>query len=217
VKEERKMEALYDYLLKNFEPNKPIFLSDVKTSGINYANIRKQMKNLVDSGKIKRFDSGIYFLTTKTIFKSGSELSTDDVLEYKYLLSDNKRCGYISGLMFFNQLGLSTQLPMVYEVVSNKATKDRRETTLGGSKVVVRRPKVTVNDGNYKILQFLDLLRDIDMYSEVTGDSLKEKLYRYMDKSGLTVNEMKPYFSYYPDKLYKNLVETGVIFNGIFA
>ena len=211
------MEALYDYLLKNFEPNEPIFLSDVKTSGINYANIRKQMKNLADSGKIKRFDSGIYFLTTKTIFKSGSELSPDDVLEYKYLLSDNKRCGYISGLMFFNQLGLSTQLPMVYEVVSNKATKDRRETTLGGSKVVVRRPKVTVNDGNYKILQFLDLLRDIDMYSEVTGDSLKEKLYLYMDKSGLTVNEMKPYFSYYPDKLYKNLVETGVIFNGIFA
>jgi len=196
------MEALYDYLLKNFEPNKPIFLSDVKTSGINYANIRRQMKNLVDSGKIKRFDSGIYFLTTKTIFKSGSELSPDDVLEYKYLLSDNKRCGYISGLMFFNQLGLSTQLPMVYEVVS---------------KVVVRRPKVTVTEGNYKILQFLDLLRDIDMYSEVTGDSLKEKLYRYMDKSGLTVNEMKPYFSYYPDKLYKNLVETGVIFNGIFA
>ena len=98
------MEALYDYLLKNFEPNKPIFLSDVKTSGINYANIRRQMKNLVDSGKIKRFDSGIYFLTTKTIFKSGSELSHDDVLEYKYLLSDNKRCGYISGLMFFNQL-----------------------------------------------------------------------------------------------------------------
>lgn len=25
-----------------------------------------------------------------------------DVLKYKYLLSDNKRCGYISGPMFFN-------------------------------------------------------------------------------------------------------------------
>ena len=55
------------------------------------------------------------------------------------------------------------------------------------------------------------------VHHEDAGDSLKEKLYRYMDKSGLTVNEMKPYFSYYPDKLYKNLVETGVIFNGIFA
>lgn len=135
-----------------------------------------------------------------------------DVLKYKYLLSDNKRCGYISGLMFFNQLGLSTQLPMVYEVVSNKATKDYRETKLGSARVVVRRPRVTVTEANYKILQFLDIFRDIDRYSEVTGDSLKEKLYRYMDKAGLTVSEMKPYFSYYPDKLYKNLVETEVIF-----
>lgn len=95
---------------------------------------------------------------------------------------------------------------------SNKATRDRRETMLGSAKVVVRSPKVTVAEANYKILQFLDFIRDIDMYSEVTGDSLKEKLYRYMDKAGLTVSEMKPYFSYYPDKLYKNLVETEVIF-----
>lgn len=131
---------------------------------------------------------------------------------YKYLLSDNKRCGYISGLMFFNQLGLSTQLPMAYEVVSNKATRNRRETMLGSARVVVRSPKVIVTEDNYKTLQFLDLIRDIDMYSEVTGDSLKEKLYRYMEKAGLTVSEMKPCFSYYPDKLYKNLVETGVIF-----
>lgn len=101
---------------------------------------------------------------------------------------------------------------MAYEVVSNRATRDRRGTMFGSAKVVVRRPKVTVTEGNYKILQFLDLIRDIDMYSEVTGDSLNEKLYRYMDKAGLTVSEMKPYLSYYPDKLYKNLVETGVIF-----
>lgn len=101
---------------------------------------------------------------------------------------------------------------MAYKVVSNKAMRDRRETMLGSAKVVVRRPKVTVTEGDYKILQFLDLIRDIDMYSEVTGDSLNEKLYRYMDKAWLTVSEMKHYFSYYPDKLYKNLVETEVIF-----
>ena len=28
---------------------------------------------------------------------------------------------------------------------------------------------------------------------------------------------MEPYFSYYPDKLYKNLVETRVIYNGVLA
>ena len=127
-------------------------------------------------------------------------------------MSDNKRCGYISGLMFFNQLGLLTQLPMAYEVVSNKATRDRRETMLGSARVVVCSPKVTVTEGNYKILQFLGLIKDIYRYFEVTGESLKKKLYRYMHKSGLTVSAMKPYSHYYPDKLYKNLVETEVIF-----
>jgi hypothetical protein len=42
---------------------------------------------------------------------------------------------------------------------------------------------------------------------------LKEKLYQYMEQVGLTVSEMKPYFPYYPDKLYKNLAETEVIFS----
>lgn len=211
------METLYDYLAENCPPNRPIFLTDIKINGVSSSSIRKQMKRLVDFGKLKRFDVGIYFIPTKSIFKSKSELSPDDVLKYKYLLNDNKRCGYMSGLMLFNQLGLTTQVPVVYEVVSNKATKDYRETTLGDSKVIVRRPKITVTDTNYKILQFLDVLKDVDVYSEVTGKSLNKKLLNYMNMIGLTVDEMKPYFSYYPDKLYKNLVETGVIFNGLPA
>lgn len=51
-----------------------------------------------------------------------------------------------------------------------------------------------------------------DLHSLYIYHSLKKKLYRYMDKAGLTVSAMKSYFSYYPDKLYKNLVETEVIF-----
>lgn len=51
-----------------------------------------------------------------------------------------------------------------------------------------------------------------DLHSLYIYHSLKEKLYRYMHKSGLTVSAMKPYSHYYPDKLYKNLVETEVIF-----
>lgn len=38
-----------------------------------------------------------------------------------------------------------------------------------------------------------------------------------MSRASLRLSEMEPYFSYYPDKLYKNLVETRVIYNGILA
>ncbi len=211
------MEMLYQYILDNYKQNEPIFLADLQIEGLSNVNLRQQIKKLVDTGKLKRFDKGIYFLPKKTIFKSGSQIAPESVLEYKYLRDKSKRCGYISGLMFFNQMGLTTQVPMLYEVVTNKATNEYRETSLAKSKVIVRRPKVTITEDNYKVLQFLDLLKDVDVYSEVTGKPLQERLCQYMNDIDISIAEMEPYFSYYPNKLYKNLIETRVIFNGVLA
>lgn len=211
------METLYEYLLDNYKENEPIFLADLQVDGMTRTNVRQQIKKLTDTGKVKRFDNGIYFLPKKTIFKSGSQLAPEKVLECKYLRDKDERCGYVSGLMFFNQMGLTTQVPMMYEVVSNKATNDYRETSLAKSRVIVRKPKVPVTEKNYKDLQFLDMLKDVDVYSEVTGKPLQERLYRHMDDAHLSISEMEPYFAYYPDKLYKNLVETRVIYNGLLA
>ena len=209
------METLYEYLLDNYKENEPIFLVDLQVDGMTRTNVRQQIKKLTDTGKVKRFDNGIYFLPKKTIFKSGSQLAPEKVLECKYLRDKDERCGYVSGLMFFNQMGLTTQVPMMYEVVSNKATNDYRETSLAKSRVIVRKPKVPVTEKNYKDLQFLDMLKDVDVYSEVTGKPLQERLYRHMDDAHLSISEMEPYFAYYPDKLYKNLVETRVIYKDI--
>lgn len=211
------METLYEYLLDNYKENEPIFLADLQVDGMTRTNVRQQIKKLTDTGKVKRFDNGIYFLPKKTIFKSGSQLAPEKVLECKYLRDKDERCGYVSGLMFFNQMGLTTQVPMMYEVVSNKATNDYRETSLAKSRVIVRKPKVPVTEKNYKALQFLDMLKDVDVYSEVTGKPLQDRLYRYMDDANLSISEMEPYFAYYPDKLYKNLVETRVIYNDLLA
>ena len=211
------METLYEYLLDNYKENEPIFLADLQVDGMTRTNVRQQIKKLTDTGKVKRFDNGIYFLPKKTIFKSGSQLAPEKVLECKYLRDKDERCGYVSGLMFFNKMGLTTQVPMMYEVVSNKATNDYRETSLAKSRVIVRKPKVPVTEKNYKALQFLDMLKDVDVYSEVTGKPLQDRLYRYMDDANLSISEMEPYFAYYPDKLYKNLVETRVIYNGLLA
>ena len=202
------METLYEYLLDNYKENEPIFLADLQVDGMTRTNVRQQIKKLTDTGKVKRFDNGIYFLPKKTIFKSGSQLAPEKVLECKYLRDKDERCGYVSGLMFFNQMGLTTQVPMMYEVVSNKATNDYRETSLAKSRVIVRKPKVPVTEKNYKALQFLDMLKDVDVYSEVTGKPLQDRLYRYMDDANLSISEMEPYFAYYPDKLYVKILST---------
>ncbi len=211
------MEKVYEYIIENYEVNEPIFLTDLNIEGITGNNIRQQLKKLVDTGKIKRFDKGIYFLPKTSIFMSGSQLPVEKVLECKYLKDKECRCGYISGLMFCNQIGLTTQVPMQYEVVSNKATSDYRETSLAKSRVIVRRPKVTVTESNYKVLQFLDMLKDVDVYSELNGTALQKRLYQYMYETNIRLADMKEYLPYYPDKLYRNLVETRVIYNGVLT
>ena len=211
------MSNLYQYLINKYKENEPFFLSDIQIEGMTGNNIRQQLKKLTDIGKIKRFDKGIYYIQKKSIFKSGTQPTLEKVLEYKYLQDNNKRCGYITGLLFFNQLGLTTQVPMQYEIVSNRATNNYRETTLAKSRVIIRRPKITVTENNYMALQFLDMLKDIDVYSEISGITLQKRLYQYMNDVGLKISDLESYFSYYPDKLYKNLIETRVIYNGILA
>lgn len=204
--------SLYDYLTKNFCENEPIFVSEIKIEGMTDVNLRQQIKKLADSGKIKRFDTGIYFLPKETIFRSGSQPSIYKVIEKKYLQIEKQRCGYISGIMLANQMGLTTQVPMVYEVVTNKATKDYRETKLAKTRVIIRKPRVEITEDNYKILQFLDLMKDIDNYSEVPEEQLQKRLLEYMKNIKLSFSMLEPYLSYYPDRIYKNMYEMRLLY-----
>lgn len=204
--------SLYEYLIENYNENEPIFISEIQIEDMTDVNIRQQIKKLTDSGKIKRFDTGIYFIPKKSVFRSGSQLSLYKVIEQKYIVRKKERYGYISGMMLANQMGLTTQVPMAYEVVTNKATKDYRETSLAKTRVIIRKPRVEVTEDNYKALQFLDLMKDIDYYSEIEREQLQERLIRYMQEINLRFYMLEPYLSSYPDRLYKNMYETRLLY-----
>lgn len=202
---------LYDYLMERYGENTPIFISELNIEGLNESTLRVQIKKMTDAGKLKRFDTGIYFIPKKTIFKSGSTISAMQVIEKKYLKNKDEVCGYLSGYMLVNMAGLTTQVPVIYEVVSNNATTDYRKVMINKTRVIVRRPKVLVTNENVRILQFLDLLKDVDVYSEEQGDNLKKRMLEIMKKMDITFSALEPYLSYYPEKIYKNMYETGVL------
>ena len=209
-------EAVYAYLLENYKANEPIFLSEISVPNIKKGSVRLQLKKLTADGSVKRFDTGIYYIPQKSMFQFGSMLSVDDVIRKKYLTDGGSSCGYMSGLLFANQLGLTTQVPMVYEIYTNKATTDYRDTTLGNMRIIIRRPSVDVNDGNVNILQFLDLLKEVDDVSELTGAPLTDRLLKYMKANGLDFAALKKYLPYYPDRIYRNMYEVGLL-NGVVA
>lgn len=120
-------------------------------------------------------------------------------------------CGYLSGYMLVNMVGLTTQVPVIYEVVSNNATIDYRKIMINKIRVIVRRPKVPVTNENVRILQFLDLIKDVDVYSKEEGNDLKRRMLEIMKKLDITFLALEPYLSFYPEKIYKNMYETGVL------
>lgn len=208
------IDVVYEYLRKNYSENEPIFLSDVRIPDMKDVSIRQQFKKLTVDGRLKRFDTGIYYLPKESMFRSGSMLSVDEVIKRKYLMDGQEQCGYISGILFANRLGITTQVPMVYEVYTNKATTDYRETELANVRVILKKPYVTIDDQNASSLQFLDLLKEIADISEIEGTELTDRLLDYMRKKKISFDSLKEYLSYYPERIYKNMYEVGLL-NGI--
>lgn len=197
---------LYKYLQDNYQTNEPIIMNDLDLP-ISNSNLRQMFKNLCDSGKVKRFDSGIYYLPKQTKLKSGNTLSSDTVAKYKYINRNDKIIGYYSGNTFANLLGITTQVPYVKEIVTNEASAICRQIDLNGQRIIIRKPKIEINNSNYLVLQLLDLLKDYQLYkdNEVKNDIAIIK--KYIKKTNITKKQIDKYISLYPDKVYRSIYE----------
>lgn len=211
-----KVDEVFEFLKNNYKDNEPILLSEIKVPGIKDVSVRQQLKKLTQDGRIKRFDSGVYFIPRKSMFTFGSEISVEEVLRKKYLMDGNDRCGYVGGLTFANQIGLTTQLPSVYEIYTNKTAMDYREVMVANIRVIIRKPYVKVDGKNYAILQFLNLMKEIVEVSELEGAALTDRLVDYLKQKQIRFDALKPFLPYYPDRIYKNMYEVGLL-HGISA
>lgn len=197
---------LYEYLKKNYKPNEPIFLTDIELE-VSNNYLRQMFKVLCDEGKIKRYDTGIYYLPAASRLKGGAVMAPDMVARYKYISRNGKVEGYYSGYTFANQLGLTTQVPFNIEIVSNSASAKYREVKVKNQKVILRKPKAVVTKDNCNVLQFLDLLKDVELYADEENADTRELIVKYIRDNSITMEKLDQYISLYPDKVYKNLYE----------
>ncbi len=204
-------DVVFDFFREKFGENEPVFLSEINVPGIGSGSVRQSLKRLTEQGKIRRFDSGIYFVPKKSAFPWGTTLPVDVVVRKKYTEERGRRCGYFSGLLFANQLGLTTQVPTAYEVYTNKATTALRKIKLGGQRIIIRRPCVLVDDDNADVLQFLDLMKEVCEISELKGPELTDRLLQYVKANGFNLKTIKQYLPFYPDRIYRNMYDAGLL------
>ena len=200
---------IYDYIIDNYKNGEPIFLSELPGESKDY--LRQEMKKLVDEGRLERLYNGVYYLSYITILGTKGKISMDRYIEKKYLSMNGKTSGYITGMQLANKYGFTTQNPSCYEICSNEATTKQRKLEIDGNTLIIYKPVAKITDKNKAELQFLDLMSVIDKYSEITGKELTSKIRKYAESTRLNFSTVKEYLPLYPDRVYRNIYEGGLM------
>ena len=125
---------LKTYLMENYGYNEPIFLNDLAIEGLSDNAVRQSVKRLVASGFLERYDNGIYYIPKRDGLLGKSYLDPSMVIMRRYVQNKSEIYGYLTGISFANQLGLTTQMPAVIEIVTNREASNGRMITVGSQR-----------------------------------------------------------------------------------
>lgn len=203
---------LKEYLEKAYGYNEPIFISEIQLEGISDNALRQYFKRMVHSGDIIRFDTGVYYLPKASRILKKSYLDPMKVIIRKYIKNAGETYGYFSGATFANQIGLTTQMPTVLEIVTSRESTKGRIVTVGSQKVRLKRPSIEITSENAGLLQLLDIVSQANLYSEYPEQKTGEILKRYVRNQRYTRESLMNSLPAITGTTAKNLIKWGIIY-----
>jgi len=203
---------LKSYLIENFGYNEPIFLNDLSIEGLSENAVRQSVKRLVANGFLERYDNGIYYIPKQGGLSGKSYLDPFLVIMRKYVKSKSETYGYITGISFANQLGLTTQMPAVIEIVTNREATNGRMVTVGNLKVRVKKSTVTISENNAELLQLLDSVGQAEKYTELPMEETIDTMISYVKQKRFTKEQLSEVSTILTGATAKKLIEWGMIY-----
>lgn len=188
---------LYDYIKEHYKETEPIFLSDLLSVNTAELDLNQQLKELCANDLLQQYDDKVYFIPKKTTLNSTVGPNADMVARYRFISKGNNVDGFYAGNTFANQIGISTQVPQVIEIVSNNVSDDG-EVLIGNRRFDIRKPAVPITKENVRVLQMLELLVKLDAYLDCSHEEAREKFREYISVYGITKNDVDLYITKYP-------------------
>lgn len=193
-------ELVLNYIKK--QPNAtPIFIDEVnqfvlpfyKTGDKQkvYNNVKAILNRLNKENIIKTAYKGIYYIPKTNLFGE-MLLGNNEIVKYKYLMDKKGNIkGYITGALLFNQAHLTTQVPNVIDIATNEC-KNYNKYFNKDLNVIIRQPKIKVNNENYKYLQLFDLIENKDNIG-IEVENADELIYEFIKENDLDFEKIIKY------------------------
>lgn len=198
---------LYNYIIEHYKEAEPIFFSDLEREDISKSALNQQLKKLCDKGVLMKYDTGVYYIPKKTLLNSVVGPNADMVARYRFISRGDNIDGFYGGNSFANQIGITTQVPRVVEIVSNNTNSSDREVRIGNRRFYVRKPIVQITKENVYVLQMLELLKNLDAYLDYSYADAKEKFAEYISIHGIKRSDVDCYIRKYPMSTFRYYYE----------
>lgn len=162
-----------------------------------YVTAAKAIERLQKKGLIKKLSKGIFYKPNVTVF--GELKPREEEILKPYLFEDGKRIAYITGASLYNQLNLTTQVPAMYKI----ASADKRiYINRGRIKAKPVKSYAPVTEKNYRMLGFLDAMKDLNNIPDVNKKSAVLIFLSRLDKmSSKELDELIKYALLYPPRV----------------
>lgn len=193
---------LYNYIKDNYKGAEPIFFSDLLRENLTEQDLKLQIRELCEKGLLQQYDAEVYFIPKKTTLNSTIGPNADMVARYRFISKGDNVDGFYAGNTFANQIGISTQVPYVIEIVSNNVSTDG-EVLIGNRRFCVKKPVVPITRENVYVLQMLELLKNLDAYLDCTYEEAREKFAEYISVCEITKSEVEMYIKEYSESTRK--------------
>lgn len=188
---------LYNYIKEYYKEAEPIFFSDLLCEDITDSTLNQQLKELCEKGLLQKYDEEVYFIPKRSKLNLAVGPNADIVARYRFISKGDNVDGFYAGNTFANQIGISTQVPYVIEIVSNNISDDG-EVLIGNRRFEVRKPIVPITKENAHVLQMLELLVKIDAYLDCSYEEARDKFAEYISVCRITKSDVDLYITKYP-------------------
>lgn len=156
-----------------------------------YNNVKATLNRMNKDGMLETAYNGVYYMPIENIFGKMS-IGNSDIIKYKYIKDKKGNIkGYITGAKLFNEAHLTTQVPNVIDIATNEC-KNYNKYNNTNLNVIIRKPKIKIDNDNYKYLQFFDLIENKDNI-KIEVDNIDDVLYKFIKDNNLDFEKIIKY------------------------
>lgn len=171
-----------DYIIKKF-PN-------INKKNI-YNNVKAIMNKMNKEGILETSYNGVYYIPVENIFGK-MIIGNRDIIKYKYITDKEGNIkGYVTGAKLFNDIHLTTQVPNVIDIATNECSNYNKYNNTNLN-VIIRKPKIKIDNTNYKYLQLFDLIENKDKI-QIDVDNEDDLLYKFIKDNDLDFEKIIKY------------------------